>query len=196
MKVSIKKTSTNEEIKIYFQKIFELKQSGEDFPVSLDDVFPLVYSEKGNAVRTLKDDFIENEDFIPLIKNDKRRKKQFKPGENKIDYKLSISCMEYFIVKKIRPVFEVYRQVFHKVAESNSQALIINDLHQKMEYMQAKQLRQNNDINFLKKVWIHDNLANFYPDSNYDIKINHSSGAICCPYCNKNINIDLSTSND
>lgn len=30
------------------------------------------------------------------------------------EYKLSVSCLEYFIVKKVRPVFEVYRKVFHK----------------------------------------------------------------------------------
>lgn len=30
---------------------------------------------------------------------------------------LTVSCLEYFIVKKVRPVFEVYRKVFHKAAE-------------------------------------------------------------------------------
>ena len=30
-------------------------------------------------------------------------------------YKLSVSCLEYFIARKVRPVFEVYRQVFHAV---------------------------------------------------------------------------------
>lgn len=29
---------------------------------------------------------------------------------------LSIPCLEFFIARKVRPVFEVYRQVFHKVA--------------------------------------------------------------------------------
>lgn len=35
-------------------------------------------------------------------------------GNNKVDYKLSVSCLEFFIARKVRPVFEVYRQVFHK----------------------------------------------------------------------------------
>lgn len=32
-------------------------------------------------------------------------------------YYLSVSCLEFFIARKVRPVFEVYRQVFHRVAE-------------------------------------------------------------------------------
>ena len=31
-------------------------------------------------------------------------------------YMLSVPCLEYLIARKVRPVFEVYRQVFHKVA--------------------------------------------------------------------------------
>ena len=31
-------------------------------------------------------------------------------------YMLSFPCLEFFIARKVRPVFEVYRQVFHKVA--------------------------------------------------------------------------------
>lgn len=30
-------------------------------------------------------------------------------------YMISISCMEYFIARKVRSVFNVYRDVFHKV---------------------------------------------------------------------------------
>ena len=29
---------------------------------------------------------------------------------------LSVPCLEFFIARKVRSVFEVYRQVFHKVA--------------------------------------------------------------------------------
>lgn len=44
-------------------------------------------------------------------------------GNNKVDYYLTVSCMEFFIARKVRPVFEVYRKVFHhtvqKTIESN-----------------------------------------------------------------------------
>lgn len=34
-------------------------------------------------------------------------------------YMLSVPCLEFFIARKVRPVFEVYRKVFHKVVEGN-----------------------------------------------------------------------------
>nr|DAF71380.1 MAG TPA: hypothetical protein [Caudoviricetes sp.] len=37
-------------------------------------------------------------------------------GRPQNTYMLSIPCLEYLIARKVRPVFEVYRQVFHKVA--------------------------------------------------------------------------------
>ena len=39
-------------------------------------------------------------------------------GHRKADvYMLSTACMEYFIARKVRSVFEVYRQVFHQTLE-------------------------------------------------------------------------------
>ena len=32
---------------------------------------------------------------------------------------LSVPCLEFFIARKVRPVFEVYRKVFHNVAKSD-----------------------------------------------------------------------------
>ncbi len=32
-------------------------------------------------------------------------------------FMLSVSCLEFFIARKVRPVFEVYRKVFHKVVD-------------------------------------------------------------------------------
>lgn len=43
-------------IRSYFEKVLELVESGEDFPVNLDDVWPLIYSDKGKAVRVLTGD--------------------------------------------------------------------------------------------------------------------------------------------
>nr|DAQ83207.1 MAG TPA: AntA/AntB antirepressor [Caudoviricetes sp.] len=106
------KSSTSEEIKEYFNAILALKEKNELYPVNIDDVWPLVYSERGKATRALKSNFIENEDYILFAQNGKNLN-----GRPKDDYKLSLSCFEYFIARKVRPVFEVYRQVFHKVAE-------------------------------------------------------------------------------
>lgn len=104
------KESSNEQIKQYFDAVLKIQQSGEEFPVSLDDVWPLVYSEKGKAVRALKNDFIESVDYLSFAQNGKRE-----IGATVIkSYTLSSSCFEFFIARKVRPVFEVYRQVFHK----------------------------------------------------------------------------------
>lgn len=54
---------------------------------------------------------LKNEDYITVAQNGNGGK--FK----EIKYKLSISCLEYFIARKVRPVFDVYRQVFHKATE-------------------------------------------------------------------------------
>lgn len=73
----------------------------------------LAYSRKDNATKELSKNFIEGIDYQPLRQNAERTK----GGQNKIDYYLSVSCLEYFIARKVRPVFDVYREVFHKVNE-------------------------------------------------------------------------------
>lgn len=110
------KTSTNGEIKDYFNAVLRLSKASEEFPVNLDEVWPLVYENRADAVRALKRDFVEGEDYKPIRQNAAPENQSFNPNP-KIDYFLTVSCLEYFIVKKVRPVFEVYRKVFHKVAE-------------------------------------------------------------------------------
>ena len=108
----LSKSSSENDLKRYFTAVLELSKSDNKFPINLDEVWPLVYAERGVAVRTLKKNFFENEDYISVDKNVKREI----GGSIKTDYFLSLSCLEYFIARKVRPVFEVYRQVFHKAA--------------------------------------------------------------------------------
>jgi hypothetical protein len=119
------KTLTPREVETYFTKVFELTQAGDEFPVNLDEVWPLVYGRKDKAVRVLKSDFVETEDYImqtfdnePLPQNGERSNNGKFSGQNRIDYYLSVPCLEYFIVKKVRPVFDVYRQVFHRAVNT------------------------------------------------------------------------------
>lgn len=116
----LSKTSSSEEIKSYFNAILKLAKASEEFPVNLDEVWPLVYENRADAVRALKRDFVEGEDYNPLRQNAVPENQSFNPNP-KIDYFLTVSCLEYFIVKKVRPVFEVYRKVFHKAAEHAKQ---------------------------------------------------------------------------
>ena len=83
------------------------------YPVNFDSCWMLCYSAKDKAVRALKENFIEGVDYQLLAQNGERTR----GGQNKIDYYLSVSCLEYFIARKVRPVFDVYREVFHKTAE-------------------------------------------------------------------------------
>lgn len=112
-KIILTKESSSEEIKNYFNAILELSQADNEFPINLDEVWPLVYSEKSKAVRALKNDFIEGIDYQSFAQNGKR---EIGATITHV-YHLTLSCMEFFIARKVRPVFEVYRQVFHGVVQ-------------------------------------------------------------------------------
>lgn len=113
----LSKSSSESDLKRYFTAVLELSKSDNKFPINLDEVWMLVYAERGVAVKALKKNFFENEDFITVDQNvNGRNNGQF----SKTDYFLSLSCLEYFIARKVRPVFEVYRHVFHKTASTHS----------------------------------------------------------------------------
>lgn len=105
----LSKESSESEIKRYFNAVLELSKSDNEYPVNLDEVWMLVYGKKSDAVESLKKDFIENIDYQILRQNPQKSKR----GRPSFEYLLSIPCMEFFIARKVRPVFEVYRQTFH-----------------------------------------------------------------------------------
>ena len=140
MSKSLSKTSSQEELKNYFAGVLALSKSEDPFPVDLDDVWMLAYSMKQHAVSALKesDMFFEGEDYI----SGKDKETIFSQlAENKTEevftenrenlpesetteekdlggrpvekYYLTTSCLEFFIARKVRPVFEVYRKVLH-----------------------------------------------------------------------------------
>lgn len=113
--VILSKRSSENEIKTYFSALLRLAKSDNPYPVNLDEVWPLVYNDRDAAVKALKRDFVENDDYFSSVQKNGRENQRFNPNP-KVEYSLSLSCLEYFIVKKVRPVFEVYRQVFHKTA--------------------------------------------------------------------------------
>ena len=140
--------SSNEELKSYFEAVCRIVDSNRDeFPINLDEVWPLVYQRKDHAVRDLAENFIQDVDYQVSPKN----------GENPLggrptnEYRLTTSCFEFFIARKVRPVFEVYRQVFHAarrggLSTANQQFL----LHEKM--MAAKWAADFLNLNEVSKL--------------------------------------------
>lgn len=141
--IQLTKQSSDSEIKAYFIQVLNLSRSKEEFPVNLDDVWPLVFKFRSDAVRALSKNnlFVKDIDYQVLSTNAQKSgvfpqnaqksgvsAKNGKKSGNTQDesksvmgrpqntYMLSVSCLEFFIARRVRPVFEVYRQVFHKVA--------------------------------------------------------------------------------
>lgn len=101
------KSSSESKIREYFMTILELSKSKSEYPVDLDEVWAIVYERKDSAVDSLKRDFVQNIDYQIF----RHKPEKGRPYET---YLLTVSCLEYFIARKVRPVFEVYRKVFHK----------------------------------------------------------------------------------
>lgn len=117
----LSKNSSSNEIKKYFNVVLKLAKSNDQFPVDLDMVWPLVYGTKQKAVNELRntknedgsEKYIEGIDYQSL--NQKVEAGHTYTTVHK--YKLSVPCMEWFVARKVRMVFDVYSQVFHKVAD-------------------------------------------------------------------------------
>lgn len=120
MRTVLAKDSTSDQLRTYFGNVLALANGNEQFPVSLDEVWPLVYGRKSDAVEVLIKDFIQDVDYQFLRQNPQNSRR----GRPTNEYRLSVSCLEYFIARKVRPVFEVYREVFHKAANGAMQTAL------------------------------------------------------------------------
>ena len=50
----LSKESSESQIKRYFNAVLELSKSDNQFPVNLDEVWPLVYTRRDSAIDALK----------------------------------------------------------------------------------------------------------------------------------------------
>ena len=121
------KESGENEIKAYFTEVMHLsKQSEKEFIVDFDEVWPLVYKDRRTAINELKQKFLQDIDYQTVRK--KVQSSNVAGFTYKNDTFLTVPCLEFFIARKVRPVFEVYRQVFHKTAQAISGAAKKNEL--------------------------------------------------------------------
>lgn len=150
--LQLSKSSTEEQLKQYFMGIVELNKSSEEFPINLDDIWPIAYNRKEEAVRALTSEgsgFMQDIDYQFSRKNaeqnnsasdfcsaELRSKKDGRGGHNKVTYFLSVSCAEYLVVRKCRPVFEVYRRVFHQVVNGGIDLMGMGKYYTITEYCQ------------------------------------------------------------
>lgn len=159
--IVLSKSTSAEALKTYFRNIQRMEESGEQFPVNLDEVWPIIYASKQKAVQILRNPelFSEGLDFVikdkngkilselsPLISKENSSKgifnqrlktenednvnnyedttsessqktKKTQVGRPTDNYFMSIACLEFFMTRRARPVFEVYRQVFRAVRQ-------------------------------------------------------------------------------
>lgn len=125
------KESVPSDIERYFRGVLALDQQDKVFSVNLDDVWQLAYTRKDAAVRALKSNFIENVDYITIHQN-----VETATGGVKVsNYYLTSACLEYFVARKVRPVFEVYRRVFHHaVAQVQQQPSLQEQVQAKLAF--------------------------------------------------------------
>lgn len=70
--LQLSKSSTEEQLKQYFMGIVELNKSSEEFPINLDDIWPIAYNRKEEAVRALTSEgsgFMQDLDYQFFRKN-------------------------------------------------------------------------------------------------------------------------------
>ena len=133
--LQLSKSSSTEQLKQYFMGIVAMNESNEEFPINLDDIWPMAYNRKEEAVRALTSEgsgFMQDLDYQFLRKNAENSK----GGRPAIEYFLSVSCAEYLIVRKCRPAFEVYRQVFHQVVSGGIDLMGMGKYYTITEYCQ------------------------------------------------------------
>lgn len=144
MKLILTKESNSNQLKRYFELILELSKTGDEFPVDLDNVYALIYSRKDSAVRELRQQFIECIDYQIIHEN----AKNLNGGRPVIKYYLTCSCLEYFIARKVRAVFDIYRNVFHKsinryeIPQTLSEALMLAANQAEKIELQEKALKE------------------------------------------------------
>ena len=158
--IVLSKSSTGEDLKRYFTAVLELSKSDNKFPINLDEVWPLVYNRRDKAISTLRKNFFEGEDFV-CIENQSlpQMVERVWGGQNKVSYFLSISCLEYFIARKVRPVFEVYRQVFHHTVQTIP-TTYKDALRQLLAQVEENERLQNENALMLPKTRVYEQVIN------------------------------------
>lgn len=92
----------------YFRKLFKAEESGEEFPVDLDDVTNFAYSDRAEFIETLGiSKFREGIDYRVISMPADKLGDGLERGLPCQKYFLTIQCMEYMAAREVDAVFEV-----------------------------------------------------------------------------------------
>jgi hypothetical protein len=155
--------SSNDELKAYFEAVCRIADTNSDeFPINLDEVWPLVYGRKSDAVEALAKDFIQDVDYKVLRQNPQNPL----GGRPTNEYHLTTSCFEFFIARKVRPVFEVYRQVFH-AARQGELPIMPHNPNPQLQFVQtqiylAEAISRNLRLNEASRLGMYQSIAEPY----------------------------------
>lgn len=94
MILQLTKQSTDQEIKAYFEEVLRMSRDSEEFPVNLDDVWPLVYAEKGKAVRALKSNLLISETPLLMLNGSLIIKNNYRGHEGHRDLNISNTVIQ------------------------------------------------------------------------------------------------------
>ena len=100
-----------DQVRDYFDYLARAEESGDNYPVDLDAVWRFGYETKYAAKRALlrSEEFFEGEDYHILQVAEMVDRPQG-GGRSREKIVMTAQCFEFFIARKERPIFEVYRQ--------------------------------------------------------------------------------------
>jgi len=110
--VALDRESNREEIRKYFEYVIQQQHSGKEFSVDFDMVWPLVFQRKDIAIKSLELYAVKDVDY-QFFRQKVENYDAHTPGRPEEKYYLTVPMLEYFIARKVRYVFNVYRRVFH-----------------------------------------------------------------------------------
>lgn len=98
----------------YFSNVVKLSytNSEDEFVVDIDDVWPLGYRRRQECVRALNNNFMEGVDYKVV---EEKKDAAGRPFQHLM---ITLKCMEFLVARRVRAVFEIYREAFHAVMDS------------------------------------------------------------------------------
>lgn len=125
-------------LRVYFDRVFQAEESGEEFPVQLAHIWPIGYSRKDNAVAALRKNFVQGTDYVSVHSIVEREI----GATSKTEYKLSKEAAIRFCELKATPLrqYSNLKQGTYFVACKEASAVKIGlavDLKRRLFTLQA-----------------------------------------------------------